>query len=67
MRGKEENEIWYEEQKSKLISPEENNVKCSYQWRNSRGSSVERDVGVLMVYIFHHSSGICLQKKRVEE
>lgn len=32
MRGKEENEIWYEgkKKKSKLISLEENNLKSSY-------------------------------------
>lgn len=53
--------------KSKLISLEGNNLKSSYQWRNSGESSVERDVGVLMDYIFHHSSGICLQKQRIKE
>lgn len=49
---------------SKLISLEASNLKCSYQRRNSGERSVERDVGVLMDYIFHHRSGICLQKQQ---
>lgn len=56
-----------EKKKSKLISLEENNLKSSYQWTNSRESGVERDGGVLLGYIFHHNSGICLQKKCIEE
>lgn len=54
-------------EKSKLISLEANNLKRSYQWRNCGESSVERDVGVLMDYIFHHSSSVCLQKQRIKE
>lgn len=54
-------------EKCKLISLEANNLKRSYQWRNSGESNVERDVGVLMDYIFHHSSGMCLQKQRIKE
>jgi len=53
--------------KCKPISLEANNLKCSYQWRNSGESSVERDVGVLMDYICHHSWGICLQNQRIKE